>query len=32
MDEFVAGGIVEKQGTRYVFTEEGKKLVETIGS
>jgi len=32
MDEFVAGGIVEKQGTRYVFTEEGKKLAETIGS
>ena len=32
MDEFVDGGIVEKQGTRYVFTEEGKKLAETIGS
>lgn len=32
MDEFVAGGIVEKQGTRYVLTEEGKKLAETIGS
>jgi predicted transcriptional regulator len=32
MDEFVAGGIVEKQGNRYVFTEEGKKLAETIGS
>ncbi|HVQ01069.1 MAG TPA: hypothetical protein VMT57_06100 [Candidatus Thermoplasmatota archaeon] len=32
MDEFVAGGIVEKQGMRYVFTEEGKKLAETIGS
>ncbi len=31
-EEFVAGGIVEKQGTRYVFTEEGKKLAETIGS
>jgi predicted transcriptional regulator len=32
MDEFIAGGIVEKQGTRYVFTDEGKKLAETIGS
>jgi predicted transcriptional regulator len=32
MDEFVAGGIVEKQGNRYVFTEEGKKLADTIGS
>jgi len=32
MDGFVASGIVEKQGNRYVFTEEGKKLAETIGS
>ena len=32
MDEFVAGGIVEKQGAKYVFTEEGKKLAEMIGS
>ena len=32
MDEFLAGGIVEKQGNRYVFSVEGKKLAETIGS
>jgi predicted transcriptional regulator len=32
IDEFVKGGIVEKQGNIYVFTDEGKKLVETIGS
>jgi predicted transcriptional regulator len=32
IDEFVAGGIVEKKGTMYVFTDEGKKLVETIGT
>jgi predicted transcriptional regulator len=31
IDEFIAGGIVEKKGNRYVFTDEGKKLVETIG-
>jgi predicted transcriptional regulator len=31
IDEFVTGGIVEKKGNRYVFTDEGKKLVETIG-
>lgn len=31
IDEFVCGGIVEKKGNTYVFTEEGKKLVETIG-
>lgn len=31
IDEFVTGGIVEKQGTMYTFTEEGKKLAETIG-
>lgn len=31
MDEFVNGGIVEKKGTRYVFTDEGKKLVDEIG-
>jgi predicted transcriptional regulator len=31
IDEFVTGGIVEKKGVRYVFTDEGKKLVETIG-
>ncbi|MBN1281075.1 MAG: hypothetical protein JXA00_05445 [Candidatus Thermoplasmatota archaeon] len=31
MDEFVAGGIVVKKGERYEFTEEGHKLVATIG-
>ena len=31
IDEFVTGGIVEKKGNWYVFTDEGKKLVETIG-
>ena len=31
IDEFVSGGIVEKKGNMYVFTTEGKKLVETIG-
>jgi predicted transcriptional regulator len=31
IDEFVTGGIVEKQGTMYRFTEEGKKLAETMG-
>ncbi len=31
IDEFVTGGIVEKKGHRYVFTDEGKKLVEKIG-
>ncbi|HWR27981.1 MAG TPA: hypothetical protein VN377_06055 [Candidatus Thermoplasmatota archaeon] len=31
IDEFVTGGIVEKKGNYYVFTDEGKKLVETIG-
>jgi predicted transcriptional regulator len=31
IDEFVSGGIVEKKGNIYVFTDEGKKLVATIG-
>jgi predicted transcriptional regulator len=31
IEEFVTGGIVEKKGKIYVFTDEGKKLVETIG-
>jgi predicted transcriptional regulator len=31
MDEFVTGGIVEKKGNQYVFTDEGKKLVDEIG-
>jgi len=31
VDDFVKGGIVEKQGNNYVFTKEGEKLVESIG-
>lgn len=31
IDEFIAGGIIEKKGSVYVFTDEGKKLVDTIG-
>jgi len=31
VDSFVEGGIVEKQGNNYVFTEDGEKLVESIG-
>jgi len=31
IDEFISGGIVEKKGNAYVFTEEGEKLVATIG-
>jgi predicted transcriptional regulator len=31
IDEFITGGIVEKKGNMYVFTDEGKKLVEMIG-
>jgi predicted transcriptional regulator len=31
IDEFVSGGIIEKKGNRYIFTDEGKKLVQTIG-
>jgi predicted transcriptional regulator len=31
IDEFITGGIIEKKGNTYVFTTEGKKLVETIG-
>ena len=31
IDEFVKGGIVKKKGNMYEFTDEGKKLVETIG-
>jgi predicted transcriptional regulator len=31
IDEFVTGGIVEKKGNRYVFTDEGNKLVDSIG-
>jgi predicted transcriptional regulator len=31
IDEFVTGGIVEKKGNTYVFTDEGNKLVDSIG-
>lgn len=31
VDDFVKGGIVEKQGNNYIFTKEGQKLVESIG-
>ena len=31
IDEFIAGGVVEKKGNTYVFTDEGKKLVDSIG-
>ena len=31
IDNFVKEGIVEKKGSRYVFTKEGQKLAETIG-
>lgn len=31
INEFIKGGIVEKKGNIYVFTHEGKKLVESIG-
>jgi predicted transcriptional regulator len=31
IDEFIAGGIVEKKGNIYVFTDDGKKLVDSIG-
>ncbi len=30
IDEFVYGGIIEKKGNAYVFTDEGKKFVETF--
>ena len=29
-DDFINGGILEKKNNRYVLTEEGKKLAETI--
>ena len=31
IQDFTDGGIVEKQGNKYVFTKEGKKLMEQIG-
>jgi len=30
IDDFIKGGILEKKNNRYVLTEEGKKLAETI--
>ncbi len=29
-DDFVNGGILEKKGNRFVLTEEGEKLVQSI--
>ena len=31
IDEFISEGIVEKKGNTYIFTNEGKNLVEAIG-
>jgi IS4 transposase len=31
IDDFVSGGIVEKQGNNYVFTKEGLRLAASIG-
>lgn len=31
VDDFIKGGILEKQGNVYVFTQKGEKLVESIG-
>jgi len=31
VDDFVKGGIVEKQGNSYIFTKDGERLVENIG-
>lgn len=31
MDEFLQGGVVEKKNNQYVFTKEGKRLVDSIG-
>ena len=30
MDEFITGDIVEQKGKDYVFTEKGKKLMESM--
>ena len=30
IEDFVKGGILEKKGSNYVFTEEGEKLVDSI--
>ena len=31
VNEFVDGGILEKKGNKYVFTEKGEKLVQSLG-
>ena len=31
VDDFTKGGVVEKQGEKYIFTKSGKKLVDSIG-
>ena len=31
IEDFISNGIVEKQGSKYVFTKEGEKLVQIIG-
>ena len=31
VNEFVEGGILEKKGNKYVFTEKGEKLVQSLG-
>jgi predicted transcriptional regulator len=30
VDDFIKGGILEKNGNKYTFTKEGEKLAETI--
>ena len=29
-DDFINGGILEKKGSKYILTKEGRKLAETI--
>jgi predicted transcriptional regulator len=29
-DDFIKGGILEKQGNRYILTKEGEKIAENI--
>ena len=29
-DDFINGGILEKKGSKYILTKEGKKLADTI--
>jgi len=30
IDDFISGGIIEKKGLKYILTNEGKKLSESI--